>query len=88
MIDPRKRIAEIQAYQRRATEEADAADWPRVLEAITVGLANKIEMIEAGVAKRSIVCPRCDSTLHFALVGSNNHLRMACEGKCGMAMME
>lgn len=62
--------------------------WARALEAVTVGMKLKAEMLKAGKTRRTIDCPRCGADLHAGLTGRRNHLRMLCEGKCGMEVME
>lgn len=59
-----------------------------IFEALLVGLMQKADMAAAGEDRRTIECPRCGGNLHLGLVGARKHLRMACEGGCGMSAME
>lgn len=60
----------------------------KIFEALLVGLMQKADMAAAGEDRRTIACARCDGQLHIALVGARKHLRMACDGGCGMSVME
>lgn len=66
----------------------DAAFWDSAIEVVTYGLEIKSQMLKAREAQRTVECPRCGDHLHFVLTGRRNHLRMRCEGKCGMEAME
>ena len=70
------------------TTAPDETRMERLAEALFTALAQKALMIKAGETRRSIQCPRCGGALHLALVGRRSHLRMACEGGCGMELME
>lgn len=63
----------------------DGAD---ALEVLLIALAQKASMAAAGEDRRTLDCPRCGGKLHLGLVGARKHLRMACEGGCGMSAME
>lgn len=68
-----------------APMEDDGAD---AFEVLLVALAQKAAMAAAGEDRRTVDCPRCDGKLHLALVGPRKHLRMACDGNCGISAME
>ncbi|MBN9067068.1 MAG: hypothetical protein J0H60_11580 [Rhizobiales bacterium] len=57
-------------------------------QTLTTGLKLKKIMLKKGIDRCRCECPRCGGTIYAGLVGHKNHLRMACEGKCGMNMME
>lgn len=70
-----------------ASKEHDAA-FARIGEALMTGMKLKREMLDTGRTRLECPCPRCGGTLRAGLAGPKNHLRMACEGQCGMNMME
>lgn len=45
-------------------------------------------MLKKGLTRARCECPRCGSFIHGRIAGPRNHLHMACEGGCGMSMME
>lgn len=59
-----------------------------IFEALLVCLVQKADMVAAGEDRRTVPCSRCGGQLHLALVGARKHLRMACDGGCGMSAME
>ena len=64
------------------------AFWKTAMEAVETGLKLKKIMRDKKITRCKAECPRCGNTIHAALTGPKNHLRMACEGKCGVNMME
>lgn len=59
-----------------------------IFEVLLTCLVQKADMAAAGEDRRTMACPRCGGRLHLALVGARKHLRMSCEGGCGMSAME
>lgn len=59
-----------------------------IFEVLLLGLMQKADMAATGEDRRTIECPRCGGQLHLDLVGARKHLRMACDGGCGMSAME
>ncbi|MCQ4630918.1 hypothetical protein GB927_012770 [Shinella sp. CPCC 100929] len=59
-----------------------------IFEVLLVCLMQKADMVAAGEDRRTVECSRCGGQLHLALVGARKHLRMACDGGCGMEAME
>lgn len=57
-------------------------------DVIDTAVKFKKVMQKKGIKRARCVCPRCGSFIHGCLSGPRNHLRMTCEGKCGMNMME
>lgn len=53
----------------------------------TAGKLKKM-MIRKRLTRARCVCPRCGGMIQAALHGSRQHLHMACEGRCGMQLME
>lgn len=45
-------------------------------------------MLKRGLKRARCECPRCGKFIHGRIAGPRNHLHMACEGQCGMNMME
>lgn len=62
--------------------------WKVAEEAIVHGLKFKATMIQRRLVVAKVTCPRCSARINLRLAGPKNHLRMACEGKCGMNFME
>lgn len=60
---------------------------PRPVRFVT-GMKLKKIMLNRGLRRCGLACPRCGKMIKAGLVGPKNHLRMACEGECGMNMME
>lgn len=73
------------AAERKAENDAF---WAKAYEAVETGLKLKKIMVKRGLRRCRCECPRCGKTIQAALAGPRNHLRMACEGQCGMNMME
>ncbi|WP_411037680.1 hypothetical protein [Shinella sp. BYT-45] len=59
-----------------------------VAEIFTTGLKLKKVMQKKRLTRARCVCPRCGGMIHAALIGSRQHLHMACQGGCGMQMLE
>ena len=55
---------------------------------ITTASKLKKVMIKKGLTRARCECPRCGSFIWARISGPRNHLHMACEGRCGMSMME
>lgn len=70
------------------SQHADDAFWAKAMEAVETGIKLKKIMLTKKITRCKCECPRCGETIHASLAGPKNHLRMACEGKCGMNMME
>jgi len=83
--EPRPALPMRPAMSRAVDHEAFWKDAGKVL---TTGLKLKKIMLKKGITRCRCECPRCGGTIYAGLVGRKNHLRMACEGKCGMNMME
>jgi ribosomal protein S27AE len=66
----------------------DDAFWKRAEEAVQVAMKLKAIMVKRGLTRCRTKCPRCGQTIHASLASRKNHVRMACEGRCGMNMME
>jgi hypothetical protein len=70
----------------------DASDLKAFQESVgetfVTGMKLKKIMLKRGITRCRCACPRCDGTIRAGLVGRKNHLRMACDGRCGMNMME
>ncbi len=62
--------------------------WEIAGQAIDTGLKLKKIMAKRNITRCKCVCPRCGGWIHAGVVGPKRHLRMACEGSCGMNMME
>lgn len=60
----------------------------RIGEVISTMLRIKKAMLTEGTNACQTECPRCGDILRARLVGRNNHIRMACDGDCGMACLE
>lgn len=67
---------------------SDVAFWAVAGQALETGMKLKKIMLERGLRRCRVECPRCGKTIHAGLAGTKNHLRMACEGECGMNVME
>lgn len=68
-----------------AKPELDDQD---VTQALTTWMQVKTFMLKDGLDRYQTECPRCGQILHAKLLGRRKHLHMACEGKCGMSMLE
>ena len=68
-------------------EEADDF-FANVRDVIGTAMKLKKVMLKKGLKHAKAECPRCGSFIHGRIAGPRNHLHMACEGKCGMSMME
>lgn len=66
----------------------DADFWEIAGLAIETGLKLKKIMRRRNITRCKCVCPRCGSMISAGVVGPKRHLRMGCEGQCGMNMME
>lgn len=73
------------AAERKAEDDAF---WSCAGEVLTTGLKLKTIMAKKGIRRCRCVCPRCGKMIWAAVAGPKNYLRMACEGQCGMNMME
>lgn len=67
---------------------SDEAFWKRAMEAVETGLKLKSIMLSKSLTACKCECPRCGQTINAILAGPKNHVHMACEGKCGMNLME
>jgi ribosomal protein S27AE len=67
---------------------SDEAFWRKAMEAVETGLKLKNIMLSKKLMSCKCECPRCGQMIHASLAGPKNHVRMACEGKCGMNLME
>ena len=70
------------------SHHANEAFWAKAIEAVETGMKLKKIMLKKNLTACKCECPRCGQTIHASLAGRKNHLRMACEGRCGMNMME
>ncbi|MEQ9247051.1 MAG: hypothetical protein RLO21_13770 [Nitratireductor sp.] len=66
----------------------DISFHDQIHDVFETGVKLKRAMENKGLRRARATCPRCGSWLHGTLNGPGKHLRMACEGNCGMAMME
>lgn len=57
-------------------------------DVIATAVKLKKVMKKKGLRHARCECPRCGNFIHGRLAGSRDHLHMACEGRCGMQMME
>ncbi len=57
-------------------------------EVIKTASKLKKVMLRKGLKRARCECPRCGNFIHGRIAGPRNHLHMACEGRCGMSMME
>lgn len=73
------------APERKAENDAF---WAGVGDVLATGVKLKTIMLKRGLRRCRCECPRCGKTIQAGLAGPRNHLRMACEGQCGMNMME
>lgn len=71
-----------------ARKAEDDAFWAGVGDVLVTGLKLKKIMVKRGLRRCQCKCPRCGGMIQAGLVGPKNHLRMACEGQCGMNLME
>lgn len=62
--------------------------FANVRDVIEVAGKLKKVMRKKGIKQARCVCPRCGSFIYGRLAGPREHLHMACEGRCGMQMME
>jgi hypothetical protein len=60
----------------------------KIAQTFETGLKLKRIMLKRGLRRCRCECPRCGGMIQAGLVGPKKHLRMACEGQCGMNMME
>lgn len=70
------------------TYHEDEAFWATAMEAVETSVKLKKTMLSKNLTQAKCICPRCGQMIHARLAGPKNHIRMACEGKCGMNMME
>ena len=70
------------------TPMSDDDFWKNAGQALETGLKLKKIMRERGLRRCRCVCPRCGKLIHAVLAGRKDHLHMACEGACGMNLME
>lgn len=70
------------------TTPSEKVAFERIAQVLMTAMTFKTGMLKAKEQYRKAECPRCKSVLHLRLVGSRNHIRMACEGYCGMQAME
>ncbi len=70
------------------SHHANEAFWKKAMEAVKTGMKLKAIMLKKGITRCKCSCPRCGGEITAALAGRKNHLRMACEGQCGMNLME
>jgi hypothetical protein len=68
--------------------EPEPAQGPEMSRALETGLKLKKIMLKKGITRCRCACPRCGGTIHAVLAGRKNHLHMACDGRCGMNIME
>lgn len=71
----------------------EAAELPEeklkeIGEVISLFVRTKTVMLKEGLTSFQTECPRCGHILHAAIAGRKKHLRMACEGHCGMSILE
>ncbi len=66
----------------------DAEFWKRAGQALETGMKIKKAMLRRGLLRCRCKCPRCGQMIHASLAGPKKHLHMACEGRCGMNVME
>lgn len=74
-----------------AVEEATKkreAFFDQFRDVIDTAVKLKKVMNKKGLKRARCVCPRCGKLIHASISSCNGHMRMACEGSCGMAMME
>lgn len=83
---PRLALPSTQTAAERKAE--NDAFWEGVGDVFATGLKLKKIMLDRGLRRCRCACPRCGGWIQAGLVGRKNHLRMACEGRCGMNMME
>ncbi len=74
------------AKQLSSDDPATIGWLKHYLALVTVGMAVKKALVEAGEEVGSCECPRCTGKVHVAIVGRKAHLRMACV--CGLSVME
>lgn len=70
------------------TRPVSKIDTKGLAEVLNTGMKLKKVMLGKHLTRARCVCPRCGGMIRAALAGSRNHLRMACDGGCGMQMME
>ena len=67
---------------------SDEAFWEKGMEAVNTGMRLKKFMLKKKITRAKCGCQRCGKTIHAKLVGPQNHVRMYCEGRCGMNLTE
>lgn len=71
------------------TAPNDDAFWKSAMEAVETAEKLKKIMLKRGLLRCRCPCPRCGKTITAGLTdGPRKRLRMACEGQCGMNLME
>ncbi|MFC3074669.1 hypothetical protein [Shinella pollutisoli] len=70
------------------TRPVQKIDTKGIAEVLATGMKLKSVMNKKGLKRARCVCPRCGGTIRATLAGARNHLHMACDGGCGMQMME
>lgn len=68
--------------------DLDQEQLERIGEVLNTMLRIKKFMLTEGKTECQTECPRCGEILRARLVGRNQHIRMACDGDCGMACLE
>ena len=70
------------------TRPAHKIDTKRLAEVLNTGMKLKKIMLKKHLKQARCVCPRCGGMIQATLAGPRNHLHMACDGGCGMQLME
>jgi predicted RNA-binding Zn-ribbon protein involved in translation (DUF1610 family) len=66
----------------------DHEQLARVGEVLTTMMRIKSFMLREGQTEHQTECPRCGEILRARLAGGKKHIRMACDGDCGMSGLE
>lgn len=78
-------------YQMSVVEEATKQRedfFAQFRDVIDTAVKLKKVMKKKGLSRARCICPRCGKHIHASISSYNGHMHMACEGQCGMAMME
>lgn len=69
-------------------DDAEELFEQRVGETLMTMVRIKSIMLRENLSEYQTECPRCGEILRAALAGHKRHIRMACDGRCGMELLE